>query len=1178
LKTAFIIFLLSFSINSLAQIESPVKSVNRLNQVHFGFIENKGQVMDQHHQFNSSAKYILPLQQGMNVVLKKNAFSYDTYTATEDSAMIMSKTIAGRKDKKPGKITKKFHRVEVTFIGANPSPQVVAKGISSNAVYYYNAPINKIETHYYQTVTYKNLYPGIDLVFEAGQNGNQGNMEYYFVVRPNGDARTIKLQYKGAYHTTLKDEMIEVEVAKGIFKEKIPASYQCDNYPENIAAFMFQPQVKAQYKKLGENTYGFDISGYKKNKTIVIDPTPVLVWGTYYGEYLNDWGTSVAEDSKGNIFMGGASDNAANIATTGAYQTVMDGYTDAILGKFTNDGELLWMTYYGGSGQEDIVGLVIDKQNNVLALGSTFSDNNIATPGSYKQKKTSPSWFCDAYIVKFSNDGNRIWSTYFGGDSTTYGTAIAKDGLDNIYITGFTNSAIGIATAGAYQKSYMGGDPMNMFDGYIAKFDDHGAIAWSTYYGGYSSDGCYGIAADANANIYVTGETWSQTNIASTGGYQTQYGGGATDAFLVKFGSDGKRQWSTYYGGSGNEHSFAIATDTKGNIVFGGQTFSANGITDNGHQNAFGGDFDGFFVKFDKNGKRIWGSYYGGKQEEFIYGITCDPSDNIIITGVSSSADGIASEGSYQSSNSLQETTFIAKFSDNCIRKWGTYYGNGPGYGQGNAVIADSKAIYLASSTLFGKNIATCNAVQTTWAGNQDASLAKFVDNGTTTSPSVSISSNTNGSICPGTSVTFTALAVNAGPKTSFQWQVNGENTGDDTSVFSSNLLRDGDSIRCILAIESPCSEKKYFSNAIIMHYPQVKPLPEVNIAFIGRGPTVCEGSLVTVAALPINDPYYNSRVWSYRWLLNGEPAGSDSSNFSYNYPLQGDQITCILTDLSLCNQADSAVAVPVSINVKKVLQPIVKITLSANYVCAGMPVTFTTNGQDIDSVSRYQWYINGQSLGSNSSQFASAELSDNDKINCVVTMPPDGCYTNSTIASDTLTMHIYPLPILLVNPIDTTISPGASVQFKVTTTAPVATLIWTPATGLSDTAIADPVAQPNGTTAYKITARSYEGCETAKTATIHVFIKLQMPTAFSPNGDGVNDFFNIPKDALIDLDEFAVYDRWGNLVFKTKTRNKGWDGTANGIKLEAGTFVFVINGKVNDRKVIVKGTVTLIR
>ena len=113
----------------------------------------------------------------------------------------------------------------------------------------------------------------------------------------------------------------------------------------------------------------------------------------------------------------------------------------------------------------------------------------------------------------------------------------------------------------------------------------------------------------------------------------------------------------------------------------------------------------------------------------------------------------------------------------------------------------------------------------------------------------------------------------------------------------------------------------------------------------------------------------------------------------------------------------------------------------------------------------------------------------------------------------------------------------------------------------------------------YNISASSVNGCE--KQFTVNVQSQncnLLMPNAFTPNNDGKNDVFRIPVTAKIDLDDFSIYDRWGNKVFSTKGKLDSWDGTYKGEKSPSGIYIYVIQGKQNNKPVKIKGFVTLIR
>jgi gliding motility-associated-like protein len=138
----------------------------------------------------------------------------------------------------------------------------------------------------------------------------------------------------------------------------------------------------------------------------------------------------------------------------------------------------------------------------------------------------------------------------------------------------------------------------------------------------------------------------------------------------------------------------------------------------------------------------------------------------------------------------------------------------------------------------------------------------------------------------------------------------------------------------------------------------------------------------------------------------------------------------------------------------------------------------------------------------------------------------------------------------------------------------------WSPATGLSDPSIPDPVATLTKDMIYVLTVSSPEGCSTNDTINIKVFKgpALYVPTAFTPNGDGRNDQLKFIA-AGVTVDLFQVYNRYGQLVYSSHDAQKGWDGTLNGKEQSTGTYVWMIKGKdftgtVHSKK----GTVTLIR
>jgi gliding motility-associated-like protein len=113
----------------------------------------------------------------------------------------------------------------------------------------------------------------------------------------------------------------------------------------------------------------------------------------------------------------------------------------------------------------------------------------------------------------------------------------------------------------------------------------------------------------------------------------------------------------------------------------------------------------------------------------------------------------------------------------------------------------------------------------------------------------------------------------------------------------------------------------------------------------------------------------------------------------------------------------------------------------------------------------------------------------------------------------------------------------------------------------------------------YDIAATDANGCTKNFNINVHSqTCKIYIPNGFTPNGDGKNDVFRIPQGIQIQLNEFSIFDRWGNKVFSTTNSSIGWDGNSNGKDCPAGTYVYIIKGIANNKEKELKGTITLIR
>lgn len=420
------------------------------------------------------------------------------------------------------------------------------------------------------------------------------------------------------------------------------------------------------------NVLSFEIGDYNPALGLIIDPVTRL-WGTFYGGNIDDWGNYACTDAFGNSYIAGYTNTSGGtaIATVGSHQS----------------------TFNGGITLEE------------------------------------------AFLAKFDANGVRLWGTYYGGGGNDYGQSCATDASGNVFLVGYSSSSgTVIATPASHQPS---ATATGVYDAFLAKFDPNGIRLWGTFYGGTGFDRAYGCATDGSGNVYMCGHTGSfaGTEIATVGSHQPAIAGGGLDAFLVKFNTNGVRQWGTYYGANpADEEARSCATDASGNIfmagTLGGQGSTGTVIaTPGSHQTAFGGNTqDAFLVKFDPNGQRLWGTYYGGTGLEYGYSCATDPSGNVHLAGYTTSTANIASSGSHQSSyGGSNFDAYLIKFDANGVRQWGTYYG-GAGLEYCYACATDVNGnIYLTGGTnSTGTVIATPGSHQPVNAGNYDVFLVKF--------------------------------------------------------------------------------------------------------------------------------------------------------------------------------------------------------------------------------------------------------------------------------------------------------------------------------------------------------------------------------------------------------------------------------------------------------------------
>jgi len=486
-----------------------------------------------------------------------------------------------------------------------------------------------------------------------------------------------------------------------------------------------------------------------------------------------------------------------------------------------------------------------------------------------------------------------------------------------------------------------------------------------------------------------------------------------------------------------------------------------------------------------------------------------------------------------------------------------------------NGVNTGTNSPTFSSSTLANGDVVSCMMTSSSACAVPATATSNSITMNVTPDviPSINIAASQN-TICAGTMVTFTATPVNGGSTPVYQWLVNGNNAGTNNSTFSGSSFADGDIVSCVMTSNAGCATPaNATSNTITM---SVGFLESPAISIAASQNNTCSGANITFTATPAN----GGSAPVYQWLLNGNNIGINSATFASSTLSNGDVIGCRLTSNATCLTIPNATSNSIAMIVNAQVAPAVSINISANNICAGTPVTFTASATNGGNSPVYQWLLNGANAGTNSPTFSSATFANGDVVSCVMASNL-ACVTPSNIASNSITMNIFPLPFVNGGG-NKTIVKGSSIALTATATGDIADITWSPFTGLDNNKILNPKANPLSTTLYTITVQTAEGCTATDSVKVTVFDGISIPNTFTPNGDGVNDKWDIKN--LIDYQncEVRIFDRYGSEVYNSKGYYNAWDGTINGKRLPVGTYYYLIN--LNNGTRPLSGFVALIR
>lgn len=695
------------------------------------FLENKGQITDQYYHLRKDIDFKLNAPD-LDIFIGDGQIHYQwtKMTATPEGEFANNMSSLSGEDRRGQQF--ETYRMDVALLNANKEAEVITEEAQDYYENYYlpSCP-DGATAHSFKKITYKNIYPNIDWVlytngkslkydFIVRPGGNPRDIQIQY----NG-ATALALDNGALTATTPFGSITENKpytyeagtrkevVSKFIMKDNI-LTFDVSAYTGTV---VIDPQLEwATYYSSADVSllsffYSFSslvadeqgniylIARTKLTNAIItsgayqvalagnidgylskISGNGTVVWATYYGGNGND------EFQSGKfygdcIYVTGGS-NSDGLATGGTYQVQRNNSatranSDGLIVKFNINGQRVWATYYGGADSDRFYSIdYLD--GSIYLAGETNSQSGIATPGAHQVS------YGACFILKMDTLGkNRKWATYYCKTPgyTLLGNSALKTSSNSIfYFAGITADTINIATPGSHldkKPNYQ------QFVPFLVKFDSSGRRIWGTYYGGVPwrqlngpGNAIYGIAGitlDGQDNVYMAGGTGDTSGIATPGAFKETHDS-LNAGFVVKFDSAGKRQWGTYLGEGLRDYSTSVVIDKNNDVNIVGSTSSVTGIATAGgwhtRPDSSTGNFisDGYFMKFDRNGNRLWGTYYGGENRDALTYIVTNSSGNIYLLGGTQSKNNIAwPSGVLQDSLGQVEDAFIIKANPDSI-------------------------------------------------------------------------------------------------------------------------------------------------------------------------------------------------------------------------------------------------------------------------------------------------------------------------------------------------------------------------------------------------------------------------------------------------------------------------------------------------------------------------------
>jgi hypothetical protein len=361
-----------------------------------------------------------------------------------------------------------------------------------------------------------------------------------------------------------------------------------------------------------------------------------------------------------------------------------------------------------------------------------------------------------------------------------------------------------------------------------------------------------------------------------------------------------------------------------------------------------------------------------------------------------------------------------------------------------NGVAAGVTGTTFNSTTVVNGDIVNCRLTSNAFCAvpNKDTSNDIAVTVLPTVTPTISISVDNNPT-CGSIASNFTATITNGGSAPSFQWKINGNNTGSDTSFLNANYFNNGDVVNCVLTSNVQCASiSNPSSNSIVM---SITPAVTPSISIVSSpGNSICFGQTVTYTATITN----GGSLPNYIWKVNGVIIpGNNIPTFTSSTIPNGSLINVLLTSNAACVTAANATSNSLPLTVKPLLTPSIAILGNKTSICFGSLVNFASSTTVSGFAPTFQWKVNGNNVGGSTSSFNTTALPVGiNTITCTMTSSSNQCLTASIVNSNQFIVNVDPVltPDITIVASSNNVCFGTPITFTSSTISGGATPIYT--------------------------------------------------------------------------------------------------------------------------------------